>query len=134
MGSVTMALNTVILSFTLSNSGPCLACHPFFSGDKNSDQLVPASGNSSLARRRDDGRSHTRFAQQWMGHKILKEEQRKIKRQETGGSQEEVSTDSGLTSKTDNPKASPGFINLMANKFLDGLQGTTTKPGRTKQY
>ena len=70
---------------------------------------------------------------------MLKEEQRKIKRQvshsfcfvhrvhflkekfysqETGGSQEEVSTDSGLTSKTDNPKASPGFINLMANKFL----------------
>ena len=59
-----MALNTVILSFTLSNSGillqklgplfrlpatgPCLACHAFFSGEKSSNQSVPASGNTSL--------------------------------------------------------------------------------------
>merc|ERR1712212_1440886 len=118
----TMALNTVILSLTLSYSGPCLACHAFFSGDKTSNQLVPASGNSSLARQ--DRKPHTRFAKQWMGHKMVKEEERNMIRQETGGSQEEVATESGLKRKTDNPEASPGFINLMANKFLGDNNNT----------
>ena len=93
-----------------------------------------------------------RFAKQWMGHKMMKEEQRKMKKQvrgcshitsakmfkttirtwckveeiqswlkyskETGGSQEEIATESGLKSTADIPEASPGFIKLVSNKFL----------------
>ena len=71
-----MALNTVIISLALSNSGsffaksnplliltvtgPCLACHAFFSGNKTSNQSVPISGNSSLARQ--DEKAHSRSA------------------------------------------------------------------------
>merc|ERR1712179_86619 len=98
MGSVTMALNTVILSLSiLGNSGPCLAC---WSREKScclnvsspSGNLSSSSGNNSSAME-DLGRLHTRFAKQWIGQKKAKEEKRKMTRQEIGGSHEEAATE-----------------------------------------
>ena len=51
--------------FRLPATGPCLACHAFFSDEKSSNQSVPSSGNSSLARG-DRGRSHSRWVIQRM--------------------------------------------------------------------
>merc|ERR1712179_630446 len=105
MGSVTMALNTVILSLSIiGNSGPCLAC---WSREKScclnvsspSGNLSSPSGNMSSflgnnsSAMEDLGRLHTRFAKQWIGQKKAKEEKRKMTRQEIGGSHEESATE-----------------------------------------